>query len=726
MSSVVSKLLKDKTYDQLIAVGRSWADDEPSTGESPLFDQLAGMDGLRAGWTRVQQRSPAAGGDGISVAQWGFAADERLALLSADLMAGRYHPGPVRHFTVAKAHGGGTRALGIPCVADRVVQSAALILLGRLFEAAFEDSSFGCRPGRSVQAAAERIGQLYRQGYTHVIESDIQSYFDTVPHGPLIADLEQLLHEPPLLALFSRWLDMAGSSNTGLLQGAPISPLLANLYLDQLDEAVAAHGLRIVRYVDDFVILARSRATAEQELPRVTALLRERGLTLHPAKTRITDFDHGFDFLGRRFLKSFILDGNGEDSADEDAWDVALADAVPQLARTDGTPPPATMRQFRNKLLEPPAPLLSRPAPQEAVERIRPIAPRHRTLHLYGKNRRLDSRDHCFAVTEGGEEIWLGGADRVDRIDIGPLAQVSDDALRFALSSNTHIAFVDGRGAAQGDLRPVVAGRAALQLAQARHVIDPDLRLALARSFVSGKIANQRSVCQRWRNNSRKSLQEGNGSAARHSAIIEAVGLRIERMQHLRDCADHASSINELMGFEGEAAKISLQVLRQVLKGWTMGPRQRRPAPDAVNTLLNWLAHLLARDIDGAIRRSGLHSGFAHLHSVEDTRGSLAFDLMEELRAPLVEAQALTLVNTGELQPAHFYEKAEAQQAVWLTPEGSKRVIRHHERVLAECRLVHPDYPGKTGWRGVIEAQVNRLVRHYEGNSTYQPYLAKA
>ncbi len=254
MSSVISKVLREQSFRSL---HRSPAAQPESPGASGrqgrLFDSICSVDGLRAGWDRVRLRSPLAGGDGVSVAQWGVAKggaalEARLETLSASLIAGRYRPGPVRRFAVPKKHGGGTRTLGLPCVTDRVVQSAALIVLDPLFEAEFEDGSFGYRQGRSVKAAAERISALYRQGFHHVIEADILSYFDNVPHAALLDDLEAMLAEPPLIALFARWLDMAGLGDTGLLQGAPISPLLANLYLDRLDEAVAGHGAHIVRF----------------------------------------------------------------------------------------------------------------------------------------------------------------------------------------------------------------------------------------------------------------------------------------------------------------------------------------------------------------------------------------------------------------------------------------------------------------------------------------------
>ncbi|MEY2944266.1 MAG: hypothetical protein RLY97_2280, partial [Pseudomonadota bacterium] len=728
MSSVLGKLLADKPYSQLrqladaagadaasldfarderggSGVGDNTEGNEMGADDS-LFGRITSMAGLQAGWQRVLARSPMPGGDGMSVASYAAGADGRLALLSHNLRSGRYRPGPLRRFSIPKKHGDGTRQLGLLCVADRVVQSSALLCLTPLFEAEFESGSFGYRPGRSVKAAGERITSLYRQGFRWVVEADIIAYFDNVPHGPLQDDLAALLPDRRLQALMAQWLDMAGTGDRGLVQGAPISPLLANLYLDRLDEAVAARGAHIVRFADDFVILTKSREQAERQLHAITTLLRERGLELHLGKTRISDFDQGFAFLGRRFLKSFVLDDG--DGLDADEWDEALLAAIPPdvgaigadaiegaIAAKErgeaigGDDEPTISRQFRNHDMGAAKELPSRPVPVEDAMQLRKLSPRQRCLHLYGKGRKLDCRDYAFTVEENGAEIWLGGADRIDRIDIGPHADFSAAALRFALAKGTDVFFVDGHGMTQGRLNDAPGGRAALHLAQAAHIVDEGARLGLAREFVAGKIYNQRKVVQRWRYNAEKSLRAEAGNAARHQAIVAGIKTRLEQMRRLIEKAKRAEDMGALLGFEGAAAKIFLQIFRLALRGWSFGARKRRPAPDAVNAVLNWTAHLLAREVEVCLRRHGLHVGFGHLHRSEDGRASLVFDMVEEFRAPLVEAVTLVLFNTGELRADHFFEPPEKPGSVWIAPEGIKQVITRFEAMIAEERLAY-------------------------------------
>jgi RNA-directed DNA polymerase len=206
---------------------------------------------------------------------------------------------------------GKTRPLGIPCVKDRIVQTAVKLVIEPILEARFRDGSYGFRPGRSTRDALREVDRGLKDGYTWVVDADLQQYFDTIPHrglmdrgADLISDgrvlelIESFLQQD-ILAEAARWTPVAGSP-----QGAVISPLLSNLYLHPLDEAMEAAGHRMIRYADDFVILCRDEAEARAALDRVRTWVAENGLTLHPGKTHVADCrqaGQGFDFLGYRF-----------------------------------------------------------------------------------------------------------------------------------------------------------------------------------------------------------------------------------------------------------------------------------------------------------------------------------------------------------------------------------------------------------------------------------------
>jgi len=200
--------------------------------------------------------------------------------------------------------------LGVPTVRDRVVQTALRLVLEPIFERDFAAHSYGFRPGRGCRDALRRVDGLLRQGYAYVVDADLKRYFDTIPHAPLLEHVRRRVSDGRVLALVEAFLRQGvldGLSlwepEAGTPQGAVISPLLSDLYLDALDHRLAGHGFAMTRYGDDFVIPCRTEADAQRALALVSSWVAEAGLTLHPAKTRIVNASEsgGFDFLGYHF-----------------------------------------------------------------------------------------------------------------------------------------------------------------------------------------------------------------------------------------------------------------------------------------------------------------------------------------------------------------------------------------------------------------------------------------
>jgi RNA-directed DNA polymerase len=275
-----------------------------------LMDKVCASGALDAAWNKVQANDGAAGVDGQSLER--FAAREELYLieLATTLRDGSYRPQPVKRVEIPKGDGK-TRPLGIPTVKDRIVQTAVKFVLEPIFEATFCPTSYGFRPGLGCRDALREVAQLIEEGHTFVVDADLQSYFDTIPHERLMQRVEDRISDGRILGLLRSWLaqdilrDMERWTPTkGTPQGAVISPLLANIYLHPLDQRMAARGYRMVRYADDFVVLCKSREEAEAALAEVSAFVNDNGLRLHPDKTHIGDcrnVGEGFDFLGYRF-----------------------------------------------------------------------------------------------------------------------------------------------------------------------------------------------------------------------------------------------------------------------------------------------------------------------------------------------------------------------------------------------------------------------------------------
>ncbi len=251
-----------------------------------VFNKAVSWEGLMAGLARVRQNAGSAGGDGVTIDAFAAHAGERIAALSAALRDGSYSPGPLRVAFVDKA-GGGSRKLTIPSVRDRVAQSSVAQILTPLLDAEMEDASFGYRPGRGVADAVKRVEILRRQGFIWTVDADIDDFFDTIPIDALLARFSQSVSDSPLTDLLALWLEQAAERGRGIAQGSPLSPLLSNLYLDVLDETLSRDDLRIVRYADDFLLLAKDRPTADSGFARVEKLLVVHGLRLDPEKTRI-------------------------------------------------------------------------------------------------------------------------------------------------------------------------------------------------------------------------------------------------------------------------------------------------------------------------------------------------------------------------------------------------------------------------------------------------------
>lgn len=275
-----------------------------------LIDKVFARRTLESAWERVRANRGAAGVDKMSVERFEGKASQYLKELSEALRKGEYQPQAVRRVYIPKGEGR-TRPLGIPVVKDRIVQTAMKMVLEPIFEHEFHKSSYGFRPGRGCKDALREVDQLLQDGYVHVVDADLKSYFDTIPHMPLMRRIEEKVSDGRILRLLAGYLsqDVLEGMRTwnpvaGSPQGAVISPLLANIYLHPLDIFMDKSGHKMIRYADDFVILCRSRQEAENAMTQVRKWVESNGLELHPDKTHIGDCrieGQGFEFLGYRF-----------------------------------------------------------------------------------------------------------------------------------------------------------------------------------------------------------------------------------------------------------------------------------------------------------------------------------------------------------------------------------------------------------------------------------------
>ncbi|MEZ5785681.1 MAG: CRISPR-associated endonuclease Cas1 [Xanthobacteraceae bacterium] len=650
----------------------------PKTVSGPFYDRMAALGTLRQSWEKVKANNGAAGGDGMTVARFAMVAESMIQRLAAALRSGQYRPGPARRAYIPKTDGG-LRPLDIPCVHDRVVQGAATLVLDPVLDRAFADSSFAYRRGRSVAQAVARIGSLRRQGFTHVVDGDIRAYFERIPHDRLIAKLEEHVDDQAMVDLIWLWLETYSLTGRGVPQGAPISPLLANLYLDSIDDRIERAGVRLVRFADDFVLLAKTPASAEKALVEMTGLLAGEGLEIHPEKTRLVSFEEGFRFLGHVFVRSMIVREVQEE-------DIPAEDAIA-----------ATERLARNAQ----ASAATATSDSEAAtprERSDPVFP----VYVIEPGRRLEAKGARLRLVDDIGRIVDLPPGQIDRIELGPGTDATLEALELAAANAIEIDRVNGHGEVTGRYEDVGPERARRHLAQARTVLDPPRRLAVARAIVDARLRNQRALLRRL-NRSRKDAEIADACVTLNRTIRKL---------------DTATDIDVAMGYEGAGGAAFWPAFGRCFpEPFRFGRRRRRPVGDAANLAINVVCNMLARDVRAVVVRAGLHPGFGVLHETTDGIDAAVHDLMEELRAPVAEACVAAAFNRQALTLDSFV----LDSGTRLTREGWAALIRAYESWVAQP-VRSPRSERDVLWRALMLEQAHAYAEACEDGSPYRPY----
>ena len=268
-----------------------------------MIDQILAQGNLEDAWNDVRARKGTAGVDGVTIKRWGRNWEERLVNLRRAVMGNTYKPAPLKRFSVPKKNGG-YRHLANLTVTDKVLQRAVLNVLDDLFDPCFLPCSYAYRKGRSAADAVEAICAHRDAGFVWVLDADIDECFDSLDHALLMSYVREQVADPIVLRLTEAWLRV-GRRDPGLARGIPlgavISPLLCNVYLHRLDQALTALRWLIVRYADDFVVLCRTEHESRLALGEAAATLERIKLQLEPTKTTVASFDTGFDYLGVHF-----------------------------------------------------------------------------------------------------------------------------------------------------------------------------------------------------------------------------------------------------------------------------------------------------------------------------------------------------------------------------------------------------------------------------------------
>jgi len=692
---------------------------------SSLYHRFLHPQNFERAWDKVASNGGCAGVDGETIERFGRQKERKLAHLLQAVATGQYRPLPLRQFFIPKKKGG-WRPLQVPTVRDRIVQQALLQVLYPIMEAEFEPSSFAYRPGRSHQMAVAQVGRWRDRGYEWVLDADIVKYFEQILHARLLAEVAERLAAPWAITLIQGWIETGVLTPGGILlprrgvaQGAVISPLLSNIYLDDFDEALATGPWKLVRFADDFVLLARSQARLQAGKTQVAQLLHSMGLQLHPDKTRLTHFDKGFRFLGHTFVGELIVRNQPRPKPPQQARAPA-SDLTLIHADTASQGPTALQHALVEALRHSEQPI---PPPLFVVlgYQVRPDSPVDiasqelhwrngmSSLYVVEQGTYLQKEQGRFILSPPDEDDLEIPIRDVDRILVFGNVQLSTAVIGTCLAQQIPVIFLSQLGDYKGHLwsAEITDLRAEAQQFARQH--DDAFAQATARAIVYGKLWNSKIFL--LRQNRKRQLQDV-------AAAIE----RIDQAIRLLADPEREFTLEQLRGYEGTGASQYFQTFRHLITnpGFEWQGRTFHPPTDPVNSLLSFGYTLLFNNVFSLLLAEGLNPYLGNLHRAERQKAYLAFDLMEELRSPIVDSLVMRLINQKIIRPTDFTWPQD-NDGVYLTGTARRVFLKHFEQRITET-VSHPDVKDPVSYRRVIHLQVQRYKRAVLGNQPYETF----
>jgi len=554
---------------------------------------------------------------------------ERLRKDLNHLLAGKYTVPDLRGYLIPKSNGG-VRPLAVPPVYDRIIQRAISQIISPALDRLMYRHSHGFRRGRSRITARYDIQAAWRAGYRWVYESDIKDFFDSVNLSALEDRLNALFYGDPLVSCIIKWMQadviFEGKRikrSNGLPQGSPLSPLMANLMLDDFDSDMQQAGFFMIRFADDFIVLCKNPEQAQQAGELALQSLQEHGLQLHPDKTRITSMDKGFKYLGYLFMNDMTLDIGGKKSAN--TKQVSNAPPNSWLAKLGEQQPQALNKE--QSLHD----LLTRLKCKQALS----IGERNNTgtlLNITGSHSVLSTLNKQLQVHRNDKRLFRMPWKSLQTIVLFGNHQITTQAMQAALKNDINIHLASSTGWYQGVItHNRNSQHQTLWLQQVGTFADNDKALYIAKTLVASRLRHMK-----------KHLYQ-----RRQAYAVKVLDSAISK-------AANASSLDSLRGYEGSATREYFQRLALAIPDeYEFSERNRRPPQDPYNVLLSLGYTLIYAYTESFIHAAGLLPWQGAYHQSRGKHAALASDLMEPFRH-LVERTALSLIKRHDISLDDF------------------------------------------------------------------------
>lgn len=670
-----------------------------------------------------------AGVDGESIALLDTYINIALAELTQALEESSYQPLPAKQIFIPKASGE-WRELAVPTVRDRIIQQALLQILHPLVEPQFSDSSFAYCPGRSHHQAVAEVCRWGQQGYEWILDGDIVDYFGQVQHPRLKLEVQRFLPKDwteTAWQLIDAWLKAGILTPKGIVipqkglpQGAVISPLLANIYLDAFDTAVGNLGLKLVRYADDFVVLGRREEQIVQAQAEIAQLLTRMGLQLHPQKTQVTNFDKGFRFLGHVFTGELVL-------PIRKPQEIQLPRASQPLGyRLVHSSPAASEITAMQQALVAALKKSQKPIPPPLFvvlgytirpnQSVKISSQEHlwlsemATIYLVEQGTSITKEQGRFRVQPPQGEVVEIPIREVERILIFGNSQLTTAVLCTCLEENIPVIFLSQLGEYKGQLWNAENRDMNIEKAQFQRQSDEFFRLQMARAVVQGKLFNSKLLLLRL--NRKRRLESIQTAIVGISTDLEAL--------------ENAQNVAEIMGYEGCGAARYFPALGQAItsEGFELRERVFHPPDNPMNAMLSFGYTQLLNNVFSLLLAEGVNPYLGNLHGTDKQRADLAFDLMEEFRSPIVDTLVMKLVNQKIIKPTDFSWYKE-NGGIYLINPARRVFLKYFEEKISEL-VSHPDIQTQVSYRRAIQLQIRRYKLFLVNDDfIYEPWLRR-